>query len=527
MRKRRILGLALLFAFLLGVLSGCVSKTDQKAIDESKIAVVAIGDKLNYDWDPAISYGSDGVIFFNTYETLLRSNPDGTYEKVLAEDYSMSEDGLTWTFKIRDGVKFHDGTKCDANAVKFAIERTIAMQQGGSYIWSQVKEINAIDDLTVQFVLNKPVDMEEIVSCQYAAFIYAPSIGDDINASSKWFYEGKECGTGPYCLESVVQDSYIILSKFDGYWGGWDGQHLEKVVIKIASEATTRRQMIEGGEADIAFNIISSDAEAMAKDENVAINVTSSAKNLQLYFNTEVAPLDNQIVRQAIAYSFPYEDAVNYIKYGKYASLPKDVAAPAVLRGSTESIPYCFDLDKAAVLLQEAGCADGFSLTVTYHNADEETKKVLELWKSELSKINVTLNIEANSWDVVYSRAKDEDPTKRQDLFAVETFADTNSVYSVYSTSCVTDGVWNFSGYGDPEIDKEIEEAYYQTVFDKQKSTEMLQAVGKKIADACFVLNLFDINNITATSKGLEGFYMNPAYESVVFYYNCYKTGTK
>ena len=168
--------------------------------------------------------------------------------------------------------------------------------------------------------------------------------------------------------------------------------------------------MIEGGEADLAFDIVASDAEAMADNANLSIEVTETEKNQQCFLNVEAGPFTDKKVRQAIAYSFPYQDVIDYVQYGKYATLPVDVIAPATLIGVTESIPYTYDMDKAKALLEEAGMAEGFEITASYHNIDEDTKKVLELWKSELAKLNVTLNIETNSWEVLYNMEKSSNP---------------------------------------------------------------------------------------------------------------------
>ena len=523
---KSLLSLSLITVLLVGCGGQSSGETTGNAkggtIDNDQIVTVAMGDQLLQDWDPAITYGTDSRVFFNVYETLMRSTPEGDYENVLATDYSKSDDGLVWEFKLRENVKFHDGTDFNAEAVKYSIDRTKGMQKGASYIWDPVKEINIIDDLTVQFVLNYAVDLRELVSCQFGAFIYAPSAGEDYDTSSAWFYEANMCGTGPYMLQDFAQDNHVVLTKFEDYWGGWDGNHLEKILFKSVQESTTRRQMVEGGEADIAYMLTGSDADAMSADTNLTIEATVDNKNLQCFFNTLAGPLVDKRVRQALAYSYPYQDVIDYVAYGKYGNYPKDVVAPATLRGTTEAIPYEYNLDKARSLLEEAGCTK-LELTASYHNADEDTKKILELWKSELAKLNVTLNIEANSWEVVYNRAKSQNPEDRADIFVAKTFADTCTAYCMYSTSAMTNAGWNFSGFGNEEIDQAITAAYQEGAFDTEKSDEMMREVGAQLAEECFMMNLMDMKNISAVNDSFHGFIMNPAYESTVFFYDCYK----
>ena len=125
------------------------------------------------DCDPSVEF-SDGIITMNNiYETLLYYDMENDkLEPRLATEYSHSEDGLVWTFKIRKGVKFHDGTTMDAEAVKFSIDRTMKKGMGASFIWDPVSEIKVVDSNTVEFHLKYPAALDMIAATGYAAFIY-------------------------------------------------------------------------------------------------------------------------------------------------------------------------------------------------------------------------------------------------------------------------------------------------------------------------------------------------------------------
>lgn len=484
------------------------------------IAVVAWGDEfLVEDWDPAISYGSDTRYMMNVYETLMRVRPDGTYENVLCESYEVNEDGTVWTIYLPEGVTFHDGTPFNADAVKFSIDRTVAIGKGGAFIWDPLDHIEVVSDYVVEFHLKRAIDLRELLSSQFGSYIYSPSIGDDHEASSEWFYEGNECGTGPYMIAGYVQGDYILLSKFDNYRLGWEGDHIDSFLLKYTAEAFARRQMIENGDAQISTYLNPSDAEAMLGADNYSIEITEDAKCLYAFFNTFYKPLDNKIVRQAMAYCFPYENVINELMYGKYVTMPTDMSAPASLLGASESMPYNYDLEKAKALLKEAGYEDGFTVNVAFHSIKETTSNMLSLWKTELEKIGITLELAPGSWEVIYNNATSDDVTKRPGIFVTETFADTPSAYSMYNASAKQNGSWNFSGYGTDEIDAKIDEAYSYSWSDPDKYIELMHEAHDLIAEECYVTNLSDMVNIFAVSNNIEGFTVNPSYEKWINFY--------
>ena len=426
----------------------------------AKVLTIAVDDAIVKDWDPGASYGDDARIYCCSYEQLLRFNDqDGSFSPWLADSYETSEDGYTWTFHLHPGIKFHDGTEMTAEAVKKCFERTIAVNKGGSFVWGPVDSFTAVDDYTLEIKLKYLTDLRTIVSCQYAAYVYSvAACGGDLAESENWFHQYNICGTGPYVLKEFVDGSCMILTKFEDYWRGWDGNHIETVVFRQADESSVRRQMVEGNEADIALRLNYDDAEALSSNDALVCNVVDGTGNLLAFFNTEYGPCADKVVRQALAYSFPYDDCINKLFYGKYATMPLDMVCQANQVGRTESIPYHYDLAKAEELLKEAG-AENITVSVSYNSASELTKKVLELWQSELTKIGVTMKIEPNGFQLAFDRAMSKNPEERADIYMQETGADTSNAYSSYSSSCETGGSWNFSGFGEAYLDEMIENA--------------------------------------------------------------------
>lgn len=270
-------------------LIGCWSnRTSVGEIQEGKpqIAFYAFNSEPILDWDPAVMFSNGIVVLNNVYETLLRYNSlSDKVDPLLAESYSSSKDGLTWTFNLRRGVTFHDGTAFTAEAVKLSIDRTIQMGKGAAYIWDPVKSITVVDDFTVRFDLKYAAPLDLIASSGYAAFIISPKALK--SHPDSWFSKGNEAGTGPYALRSYKMGDEVILKAYPKYWRGWEKKHFDIVVIKKVAETSSRRQMIEKGESDITIELPYEDVNVLKTSPRVEVVVEPSYQNLLLFFNTQ------------------------------------------------------------------------------------------------------------------------------------------------------------------------------------------------------------------------------------------------
>lgn len=524
--KKLVKTLIVLLACLM-VLTGCAGEnSENQEYDQSKVLTIALNDTMIKDWDPAQTYGDDARIYINVYELLYYRNQDGTYVPWLATDYAVNDTATEWTFTLREGVKFHDGSDFTAASVKKCLDRTISLGMGASFLWAPVDHIEAVDDTHVKFVLNTATDLMPIVSCQYASYIYNwTEGGDDYNAVAEWFHAQHEDGTGPYTIEEFSDGSHTILKKFDEYWGGWEGNKIETVVYRQNNESAIRRQMVEGGEADIALELYVNDATEAKKNSEVEVMKIEGAGNTLAFFNVENGPTENKLVRQGLAYSFPYQDCIDYVYGGEYASMPIDMICQANQNFVTDSIPYHYDLEKARALFDEAGFTGAFTVTVSYNSSAENTKKQLELWQSELAKIDVTLDIQPNAFQLAMDRALSPDPTERADIYIQETVCDTYTAYSSYVSSASKSGGWNFAFFGTDELDAMYEEANVASVFDPAKGKELFNKAGEILIDECSCLNLHDNHSTILVSKKLDTktVDLNPGYVYAVRAYRVEK----
>jgi len=526
MRKKLALTLALIMIFT--SLTACGGNqnepaANQPSADEMDVLYYAYNSIPILSWDPSVEFSNGIIVLNNIYEQLLRFNADTKeYEKVLATEYSKSDDGFVWTFKLREGVTFHDGTPFNADAVKYSVERTKEIGQGAAFIWDPVEEINVLDEYTVEFVLSYAAPMDVIASCPYASFMMSPSLKDQ---PETWFDAGNANGTGPYKLQESSMGDEVILTQNETYWKGWDNEHFEKVIVKKVSETSSRRQMIESGEADITIELPSEDVEALKASGNVVVDVVPSFTNLIGFFNTQKAPLNDVKVREALSYAFPYGDVVEYAM-GGYAEQSFGPIPDGMWGHSENLMQYTHDLDKAKQLLDEAGIKEGeLKLLLTYMTGDEAEKKMAELYKGELSKIGVELEIRAMPWESQWEMAMGTDTSVQQDIFVMYWWNDLATPYSyLYSLFHSEDStLYNLGYYSNPEFDALIDGAQEKSatnIEEAQKDFISAQEMLLKDSPAIF---MYDKNVSWVKSPSLKGHEDNPAYPYVLFFYDLYR----
>ena len=505
---------------LLAILLACVTIVSAQ---EPQVAIYVNSSEVVVFWDPSEGFSNEVIVMNNLYETLVRyDSVTGEFTPVLATSYESSADGLTWTFHLRKGVKFHTGGEMDAEAVKFSIDRTIAGEKGAFYIWDAVESIEAKDKYTVVFHLSYPAPLDIAASAAYCAHIFDPDFSD-----RDWFYEGNDSGTGPYTIESNEGNTLVILKKFDDYWRGWEGKHFDKIVFQWVPEEGTRRLMVESGEADFTNRLAPSELEALRGVPGVEIVSVPSFQNLLALYNTaksEDEPIGNPLVRKALAYALPYDDVVNSVMEG-YARQSRGVV-PFGLWGNSDKVKqYTFSPETAKLLLEQAGYPDGgFKVVLTYVAGDENERRTAELWKSELAKLGVNLEIRGMPWEAQIDLGSAADPNERQDIFLFYWWPDYADPHSFLSAMFETQPIlFNFSYYSNPVYDALINAAKQKALLNRKAATDMyVEAQNILMADAVGVA-VFDMSSMRAKRMSLKGYVDNPAYTHVVFWYDCYR----
>ncbi len=517
MKQRKVL-LCLAVVLILATLS--LAPT---AAQEGNVFVYAHGTTFP-DIDPSISFSNDSVVMGNAYETLTFYNPPGSEEVIspaLATSWESSEDGLTWTFHLREGVKFHDGTDFNAEAVKYSIDRTMSLGLGAAFIWDAVKEIKVIDDYTVEFNLNYAAPVDLIAASGYGAWIFSPTAveaqGDKV---SEWFNEGHDAGTGPYMIESRERGTRLIMTRFDDYWGGWQEGQFDKILFEINPDPIVQQQMLEAGQADAAYDLPRMNLEALDARDDVTVYTNPSFQNLLGLFNVKKEPTNNKLVRQALSYAFPYEQFIESVMMGQATQAYGPV--PAGMWGYSEDLfQYYYDLDKARELLAEAGYPEGgFDLLMTFATGDLDEEQVGELWKAELAKLGINLEVRGMEWEPQWDLAM-SDPMAAQDILVFYWWPDyiTPYTYLFNMFHCEEEILFNLGYYCDPKFDEIIDKGNELAATDRAEAERLFIEAQKMLIEDAAAAFFYDRANNHELRSDIKGYVDNPAYPHIIFVY--------
>lgn len=323
----------------------------------------------------------------------------------LAESYTISPDGLTYTLKIRQGVNFSDGTPMTVDDVVFSLNR-IRDPNLGSYVgWmlAKVKDVQAPDASTVVITLSEPDALFEYSLASTAAHVvskaFVTKAGKDYGSPAVG-----SIGTGPFTLKEWKTGDYQRLVRNDNYWNKANGgPYLDEITIKILPEPTTRVAGLQTGEIDYLINNVPSDQFATVQQiDTVNLTFTPSYYGEWITFNTQKAPFDNVKVRQAMNYAFD-KKSVRQLYYGTDALDTKATLVNPSLwtfekdawQAAWDKLPaYDQDLEKAKALLAESGVADQLNgTTIAYYESTPSVKGAAEAFIADMAKVGI--NIEA------------------------------------------------------------------------------------------------------------------------------------
>jgi peptide/nickel transport system substrate-binding protein len=474
--------------------------------------------------DPSVSYSTEVQYMANMYETLIKVNPPGSkdmFSYVLATGFTASDDGLAYTFTLRKGVKFHDGTAFTAEAVKFSIDRTKKIGKGAAFIWGDLKEVKIVDDYTVKLILNSPAPLPMIAASANGSYIMSPSVGDK---GQEWFDQGNEAGSGPYTLKNYKSGESWILAKFDDYWGGWSGKHVENILVKYTKEGLVQLKMLQSNEAMLAGRIPIDSYPKVQKAANTKVIAGPSYVNYMAFFNTMRPPLDQQKVRQALAHAIPYDDLIK-IGWNGSATQARGPVPKGQFGYSEKVIQYEYNLEKAKKLLAQAGFPDGgFKLTLTYAAENVSEGRIAPLIQSEFKKLGIEVEVKGIVWTSQWAKAKGN-PKEAQDIFLLMWWPTYSDPYETLYTLLHNEKdkpVWNLAYYVNPAYDNMIRKAYEMTGSNPDKALDLYIQAQNMVQKDVPVAWLVDIVAEWPMNEKLQGLVINPAYPNTPFFYDMY-----
>jgi peptide/nickel transport system substrate-binding protein len=483
--------------------------------------------------DPSIEFSQSIMILSNLYEPLIMYVPwqSPPFVPALATSWESSNNSQTWTFHLRESVKFHDGSPFNATAVKYSVDRTIGIGAGASYIWASVKEVQVVDTYTVKFILSYPTPLDVVASASYAAWIMSPNIDNLAEAAgftnaSDWLNAGHDDGTGPYYLTKWDQQNEAVMQKFPDYWGGWKDDQVDTAVIRVIRDETVAEQMIKSGEISIAQYVPVTDIPSLQQDPNLQVYFSPQYQNLLGFFNTKKFPFNNTLVRQAVSYAVPYSQIVSGVLhgYGNESIGP----IPSGMPGHFDDLQhYTYDMAKAKQLLAQAGYPNGgFKFTLTYLTGDVKEQGTAELIKASLKDLNIDVEIQAMTWLQQWSLAQG-DPLKAQDIFVMYWWPTILSPYDFLFNLFHTEStvVFNLGYYYNSNFDAIIDQAWSMEGYDKTQAFNLYRQAETMLYNDAPALYLYDLEDVHVVHSNISGYRNNPAYPIVIFFYDLHVTG--
>ncbi len=477
------------------------------------------------DLDPhsQYDYRSTSVVR-SIYEGLVGLKGEATdeYEGLVAESWEANDDQSVWTFKIRPGLTFQDGSPCDSAAVKASFERMLGLGRGAVAVFSRFisdpAQMTTPDEATIVFDCGSP----QPLFVTALASTYGPQVVNakvalehevDGDFGNEWLRLNAEgTGTGGWKLGSFEPGQQVILERNESYWRGWEGNHFDRIIIRVVEEQSTMRQLVESGEVDIMdrYSVDFEWIDALKEAPSLSVDVSDSTE-VSYYAMTMAGSLASPEARQAMGYAFPYQEVMDGVFRG-YATRANSLVAPAVRGFQEDGFYFETDLDKARELLATAGVAEGTELVMTMGAGADD--RVAQLYQANLAQIGITLTIEKLDQVTFTGLFYGDTPAEERPSFlAWSWWPDYNDVWNVLypTTSCDQWGSLGSNGgfFCNEEVEALLADAKSAaTLEDYDAAVDKIQTIITE--QDVPVIAIGQPKWTTVLQSNIEGFVFNP-----------------
>ena len=433
-------------------------------------------------------------VLFNVFEGLVKPTSDGDIVPAVASAVEKSEDGLTYTFTLRQGVKFHNGDPVTVQDVIFSIER----RRNGEDAAAKLDALDIIADVqgegdTLTVTLSEP-------SNEFLAFLMnAYILPEGYDAQ-----ETAPVGTGPYKFVSRTPQESLVLERFGDYWGT-PGQ-VDKVTFRIIENVEGLVLGLQSGALDLVMHMTSTQTDQLSDAE---FHIEEGSMNLvqALYLNNAAAPFDDVRVRQALSYAVNKQGIID-LAFDGYGIPLGTSMFPSFSKYYDDSLTdfYAYDTAKAKELLAEAGYPDGFEMTITVPSNYQPHVDTAEVIKMQLEEIGVKVTILPVDWN-----------TWLQDVYGAREFqstitgltSDNMTARKLLERFGSTVGN-NFTNYSNADYDTILAQAI--TATDDAEQTELYRQLERNLTENAANVYIQDMADLVAVRAGLDGLEFYPLY---------------
>lgn len=468
--------------------------------------------------DPhAVTAVNDFRILVNVYDGLVRF-ADGSLkvEPSLAESWDISEDGLTYIFKLREGVTFHDGTPFNAEAVKFNFERMLDEEHPFhdtgpfplAFFFSAVDEVTAVDDTTVEFTLNEPFAPFLSNLAYPTGLMVSPAA---VEASGK-DYGRNPVGTGAYKFEEWQSNQRVVVTRNEDYWDGAPAP--EAVVFRPITDANTRvAEMLSGG-LDIMVEVPPDSVAQFRDAPDFEVHEQAGPHVWFLILNMKEGPFTEKAVRQAANYAINKESLVTDVLQGT-AEVAAGPTPPAFAWAYNEEVqPYPYDPDKARELLEEAGY-DGEEITFYVTEGGSGMLDPVAMGtaiQADLAAVGMNVKIETYEWNTFLGQVNPglEGKADMAEMAWMTNDPDTLPFLTLRTAAFPSEGGFNSGYYSNEEVDELLNQARVSTEQEERATLyKQMQEIVHEDAPWVFVANWVQG---AVTTANVEGFSLQPSF---------------
>lgn len=512
-KKISMVLVVVMFAMLLVACGGGDSSGSQGSAANTNTEKVVRAMFVNTPYlDPAV--GSDEAstaLFANVYDSLVTPTHDGDTEPSLATDWTVSEDGLTWVFNLREDAKFHNGDPVKASDVVFSMNRLLEIGEGFAYLFQgKIESAEALSDTQVQFTLSEPfgpflatlvrlyIVSEEEVMSNLADGDYG-----EFQDYGRAYLNENDAGSGPYRVTEYVSGDHVSGVKFEEYFDEFEEGTPEGFEFMVSPEAVTVKTMMSRKEVEItdAFQPAESYTE-MADMDGVDIMRFFGGSEMYISMNNQKAPTDDIHFRKAIAYLVDRATMVESIFPGSEVA---NGVITKVLAGSyQEKMTYDYSLEKAEEELKQSKYydqLDSLDYTIYWVAETPDREKLALLIQSEAAKIGLNVNVEKVPWlTLVESAASAEASPHSATILLTPSYSEAGSqLVASFQTKEV--GSWeSMDWYSNPEVDALIDEAI--ATIDREERLAKYEEAQKLIMEDYATVPLFELAETHAYQSG-------------------------
>ncbi|MGE0731216.1 MAG: ABC transporter substrate-binding protein [Acidimicrobiia bacterium] len=457
--------------------------------------------------DPDIFYEVEGnQVITSTYEGLLRYSPENTteIEPLLAERYEVSPDGLTYTFTLRQGVTFVDGTPFDSAAARFSFERRTKVGSAPSYMLADVAAYETPDPSTFVIKLSQPVSpFLDYLAAPYGPKMVSPALINanevDGDAAQDWI-KTNSAGTGPYRISEFSLGQRYVLSRVEDYWG--EAPYYDDVVINIVPDAATQQLQLEGGDLDIIRDHPIDTVKAFRDKEGFTVTSFDVLRKQFVHVNQHKAPFDDKAVRQALQAAIDRETLVAQV-HGDTGSPSTSMYPVSVMEAGLGDDPIEFDggaaLKAAVAALPEADR----SITFTYPIGVVNDQRMTETLSQALTEAGFEVTIQPKTVAEIFDMVNAEDPATLPDLLIETANPDAAHPDTWIRIFMRTGGALNYLQASNPAADAAMDKGL--NLVDEAEVAAAYGEAGDLLHDDATFLTIADVKDTFISRSGIGG----------------------